>query len=205
MILLVGRSGGQHGHSAQLGPVDTTDLPPSAVAEIGNTLDTLDFFHLPSHLATTPVPDGYDYTLDVTDGDHAHSVSWNTHTDTARRGALQYIVDVLTTAGGRFIDWRHVDTRIDWDHAAYTPNTNGDTHLDITGSAYLTMDVRLRPEPVGSTPVDHHPIAVIGVPVNDIEYETPTPWQIVVDTRALPKGRKGIVLIGATKRQHFPH
>jgi hypothetical protein len=27
----------------------------------------------------------------------------------------------------------------------------------------------------------------------------------VVDTRALPKGRKGIVLIGATKRQHFPH
>ena len=60
-----------------------------------------------------------------------------------------------------------------------------------------------RPDPVGPSTPEYHPIDVVGTPANDIELETPAPWQLVIHSSALPTGRKGFRLIGATRRQYF--
>jgi hypothetical protein len=203
MILSVRRAGGSGHQCAELGPLDTAELTEPANAEIGKTLAACDFFHLPTQPMPSCVWGAPDYVLDVTEGDRQHSVAWNAATAVTLRGSLQYIVAVLESAGGRFVDWQHLGEHLDWDHASYAPAEDGQSTLTVTGSAHLAMQVRLRPDPLGPAPLHYHPIEVIGTPANDIELETPTRWQLTILGSALPSGRSGFRLIGATRRQYF--
>lgn len=93
--------------------------------------------------------------------------------------------------------------RIDWDEAVEHPMTPDGFRLVIRGVTPVPMTVTLRPLPVGIAPVDYQGIEVLGK-AGDVNAKVETPWTTEVDTKELPHGRKGYVLVGATKRDYFP-
>ena len=94
--------------------------------------------------------------------------------------------------------------RLDWDEAEMHAKTAGGFILVIRGVAPVPMEVELEPRPVGTAPDEYRGIAVVGTPRDDVVPQVETPWGIQVDPAELPKGTRGFVLVGATKREYFP-
>jgi lysozyme family protein len=92
--------------------------------------------------------------------------------------------------------------RLDWDTAELHPGVAGGFILVVRGVAAVPMTVTLHPLPVGIVPEDYRGIEVLGVR-EEATTQVETPWTAEIDTDGLG-GRKGIVLIGAHKREYFP-
>jgi hypothetical protein len=95
-----------------------------------------------------------------------------------------------------------VQERLDWDDAVTHPKTVEGFVLVVRGVASVPTNVRLHPLPIGIVPEDYRGIEVLGRRA-EIGPEVETPWTAEMDLEGLA-GRKGVVLIGATKRQFFP-
>jgi hypothetical protein len=94
------------------------------------------------------------------------------------------------------------DERLDWDEAELHPGTVEGFVLVVRGVAPVPMDVRLNPLPIGIVPNDYRGIEVLGHAA-EVGPQIETPWTAELDTSGLA-GPKGIVLVGATKREYFP-
>lgn len=95
------------------------------------------------------------------------------------------------------------EERLDWDEAVTHPKTANGFVLVVRGISRVPMEVRLRPLPIGIAPEDYQGVEVLGR-TGDGTIEIETPWTVEIDTGELLHGRKGFVLIGATKREYFP-
>jgi hypothetical protein len=73
----------------------------------------------------------------------------------------------------------------------------------VRGVASVPMVVEFHDLPVGIAPEDYQGVQVRGrakSPASDIE----TAWTLERDSRRMPRGLIGLVLIGNTKRAYFP-
>ena len=93
--------------------------------------------------------------------------------------------------------------RLDWDTAEEHPGVASGFFLVVKGVSRVPMTVELHPLPIPIAPEDYYGVEVRGVSAEP-SVEVETPWTVERDSQDLPHGRKGYILIGATKRKHFP-
>lgn len=94
--------------------------------------------------------------------------------------------------------WR----RLDWDTAEVHPMVAGGFVLVVRGTWIPLEQVQLHRLPTGIAPEDYHGVEVRGI-AKDPTLQVQEPWEVSLSTDGL-SGRVGFVLLGATKRQHFP-
>jgi hypothetical protein len=100
MKLAATKSGGFAGVREELGPIDDDALPDDLRAKIEQELERVGFSEMPSEPPRhTPIDDGFNYTITVTDGDRSHCVAFG---DGIGRGLFRLLAMVEKAAGG----WR---------------------------------------------------------------------------------------------------
>ena len=205
MQLSVERTGGFAGGFAELGPVQTDSLEPTAAEQIVNLLNDIEFFDIPGNVAGHQIRDDFQLQLRVIDGERRHAVIWDRSADDKYRAELDRVVELLQSTGADFIDWRFEGEPLDWDDTsvAIPFNPDGPYMLSVSGTATHPVTVRLAPEAVDETE-NYRPVHVLGQPASDPAKDTPSPWEITTSFDWIANERGWFVLIGATKREYFP-
>jgi hypothetical protein len=93
--------------------------------------------------------------------------------------------------------------RLDWTSAELHGGFVDGAILVVEGDTPVPMQVELHPLPIGIVPVDYQGIELRGSR-GDAGPEVVTHFHLSVDTKHLPHGKVGFVLIGATMHQYFP-
>lgn len=93
---------------------------------------------------------------------------------------------------------------LDWHTEQVHPGTvMGDALVVLEGTSPVPMDVEFYDLPPGIVPYDYWPIQIRGR-ATDPTIEVETPWRLERLDSKFPKGTVGFVLVGATKRSHYP-
>ncbi|HEX5928694.1 MAG TPA: hypothetical protein VFY48_04795 [Solirubrobacterales bacterium] len=102
MKITIVRTGGIAGVEAQLGPVDTLELPIGGV--IVRKVQEIEFFELPEELPQTgaPVPDGFSYAMTVEEDERRHTVGYGSASEADARRRLFEVQKLLVQAGCDF-------------------------------------------------------------------------------------------------------
>jgi hypothetical protein len=100
---------------------------------------------------------------------------------------------------GDALEWQ----RIDWDSAEEHPMIAGGMMLVVRGVSEVPMKVEIHPQTPGIAPEDYGHNTVVGK-VTEPVTQVRTEWTAEINTDSLTRGRKGYMLLSATKRQFFP-
>lgn len=93
---------------------------------------------------------------------------------------------------------------LDWDIEQVHPGTvKGDALIVLGGTSPVPMDVEFHDLPPGIVPYDYWPVQIRGRAA-DWTIKVETPWSLERLESKFPKGIVGFVLVGATKRSHYP-
>ena len=92
---------------------------------------------------------------------------------------------------------------LDWTSAKLHGQYVDGARLVVEGKAPVPMRVKLDPLPIGIAPVDYQGVELRGFR-GEVGPEVETPFRLDVDTKEIPHGQVGFVLIGATRREYFP-
>jgi hypothetical protein len=93
--------------------------------------------------------------------------------------------------------------RVDWDSAEEHPMVAGGLQIVVRGTAPVPTTVEFYDLPIGIAPEDYQGVEVRGR-VEEPTAEVETPWMLERDSRRMPHGNVGFVLVGKTKQAYFP-
>jgi hypothetical protein len=128
----------------------------------------------------------------------AHDYATVTVRDGSDRNNLIVLdVEVVSRESEALADGWHL---LDWDLAEVHPMIAGGWMLVVTGTSEIPIEVELFVLPVGIAPADYRGVIVRVRPSGDATAQVETKWEATLDVSHLGN----FVLIGATKRLHFP-